>query len=303
MKSYEYLRYAGELNIKECVTNKNMYVTKGSDIFLIRALIISKNYDLSNFECLEISIDNNVIWKIPCSLLFVLSSIETSKNQNIITFPPNLFSNCSTFIGTPLVKLFCNITFILRCKYDIPYSIIQKTLYCIEKANKSEYNEIINTYNEVKFINKNKITIENYSLIKISGFFVETNQKMEFIKVDTCGITLFEYDNILIKFSGKLLYKCKWSKNHKNTLFETLKNKLPHEIINIINGYASNNKKYLYWIPLEPEKLWSKDNYNNCMTCQKDFSITFSKSNSGSIHFLYHNIFTIRDGIGFLKYR
>ncbi len=304
MKSYDYLKYAGELQINRCVTNQYTNIEKKCDFFLMRGLIISKQYDLSDIECLDIIIDHNLIWKIPFSLLVVLSSIKTTNKQNIITFPPNLFSNCSTFMGIPLLKLaFYNITFILRCKYDIPYSIIQKSIYSIEKANKTEYNGIINNYNEVKFINKRQITIDNCSSIKISGFFVETNEKLEFLKVDLDGITLFKYNEFLIKFSGEVLYKYKWSKNHKDMLFRTLKGTLPNEIINIINDYASVNRKYLYWIPLEPEKSWEINNFGNCMNCQfKNFTITFNKNLNGSVYFLYHNIFTIRDGVGFLKY-
>lgn len=303
---YTKAKFTNEIKINKHNTNERVYVTKIYDIFLIRAFVISNKYNLNHFKYFEIFIGHNLIWKIPFELLIMLSSIQKTKLETIITIPEHIFSNSGTFVGIPLYKLaFNDTTFVVTGEYGIKYSIVQRNTLChinIRELRDKDYVEIINKYDVFKFHNEQQFYIDTYSQIKISGFFIKLNEKLNLIKFKLENQTLFNYDKFMVDFVGKIIYKYKWSKKHKKTLFDTLNKFIPNDVINIINDYANNYNEYLYWIPFNSEKSWNINNCDNYITMPRYVTIEFDKTYSGQIYLLYHNILIIKDGCAMLKY-
>ena len=300
--------FTSEIKINKYKTNEQIYVPKVHDIFCIRAFVISNEYNLNKFDHLEIFIGRNLIWDIPFDLLVRLSSLEKTETETIITIPKYIFSNSQTFIGIPLYRLaFDDTNFVVRGDYGTKYSIIRRNTYCnnnnIRDNRDKECVEIINKYMSRSFNDQQKIYLDMYSGIKTSGFFIKTDKKLDLIKFKIEYDTLFSYDNFMINFVGKVIYKREWTEQHRKSLFKTLEKFIPHDVINIIDDYANSYKEYLYWIPFNPESAWYTNNYDYLikMPC-RNATIEFDKRYSGQIYFLYHNILTIKDGSAMLKY-
>lgn len=288
-----------EIN-RDLYSNKNYRIAyhdnANIDIWLIEAIMIPIEYDLSMLEYFEISIGGQIIWNIPFDLLTKLTNIKKGKFYYLIPIPIDIYG----FYHEDIYKLYYiepefkyyetnlngiskfllgyhDIGFCLKSKSEceIIYSIIQKITSLCESSknriidiNKSKMlMSRINQYTEIQFTNTKIINnISMYDDIKeSSGIFIKTNKKLKYIKFNWMDKILLCYDNDMIKHVGKVIHKnYRWTMDHTKAFTKAMRYILPQDIINIIIDYVINIidlcAEYWYWIPFEPHEEWNTKN-------------------------------------------
>jgi len=283
--------YASQLHTTIQYTNVNSWICRVGDICLVESILIPNSCSFDLFDKFEIIGGNIVLWSIPFYLLIKLSHIKKTKKYYVVNIPKNIYSN-NNFDGI-LLRYFgmCSINFCLRCKSNIEYTTIFKYNLLdseILNHNNSPHNQLINNFKVIKFTNtKNMSNISTNYLPNSTGIFIKTNKKLNLIQFNFSTVELFKYDNFMIKYAGKQIYKYKWTNDKKLALIDSLLNFVPMDMINIINDYAKENTEYLYWIPFEPHELWTTDKQHFIKLDLKEVSVNFDSEYTGIMYFMH----------------
>lgn len=313
--------YANFVDIIPININYDNIVSKIGDIWIVEAIRIPVKYNLDIFKNFKIYISHLKIISIPFYLLLKLSCVKQTSTHNIIHIPKEIFSNISSFNGFALYLLYDYVNYKVTCtdsySYSYSYSrimdcaIIQK--YTIIHSNvKTELEKLhnnkpiksnINQYFSVGFTNEKCVSLSG--LRYLSGFFIKTNKKLNRIKLSVGKLLIFDYESDLIEFVGSIIYQYTWTMKHKKSLYKSLRNILPNDMINIINDYVKMYEEYLYWIPLEAHDMWNQkrdkycdENYNRITLDKISLytKIEFDDLYSGYIYCMENTMLQIDNG-------
>jgi len=265
-------KYSSTLCYEEINSNTNFELIRFSDIISLYGLMIPININLNDIYDFELKIGGNTITKISFDLLLQLSIISELDDKYYIKFNDNIFKFFThiktkeqyTVDGIPLLALqYHTVELILTSKNNFKYELIK----CNKYLDSNERQFLAQTGQEI-FINNFHVDHELSNKIKITsehistGLFIQTtdeliNFNMQFDKHDR-----FIMDKNMIKIYCKLINMSNsWTNKHSNMILKCMQQKLPEEICCMLLHECKqiSIKKYLYWIPFEPNKNWFDD--------------------------------------------
>ena len=271
------------------------------DIFLIKSIMLPINCNLSMLENFSIYVYSNIIFEIPFYLLIQLSSIKYTSEYIMICIPQTVYSNVKTFSGFVTYLTYFEMGYKITSKECIEYSVVCKNI-TIKSSIKHKLindrdkmkNETINQYIEHKFFNKNNIYDDYYYYLQGNrvGAFIKVRRKLKWLELVVKDHVVQKYDDYLIEMLGSIINAKSWTDKHKKALFKSLNNKLPVDVINIINKYMISYEEYLYWIPFDVDTIYNSESLNGLKGNQLGFR--FDSHCNGTIYFVSHSQLNMR---------
>lgn len=278
--------------------NTPFKLERNCDLIELKAIKIPSNYKLSNLF-LQILCNDQIIFEINLKLLNLLQS---SKDKEILFFPPNLIfrteGNAIPIIGIQFFDIIINIksTILLdNFSNKIELFVINKNFETnLRKIHTYDFEKLVHYFQTIKF-KTNKLEFKSSPFLL--GFFIKTTL-IKNINLQVDNHEIFDYNNEQIELVGEIINKqVKWSKEHSNAISQL---PLPNELINIIEQKCVTLNKYLYWIPISACEKWDSNNVNSY--CKGNCEIIFDKKYSGSIYLLNFNYFIGSRGMCALRY-
>lgn len=296
-----------ELEIIDARTNWSFLLERTHDAIIIDALIIPKNVNLNNIKYIEILIGGQIIYNLPFEL--IKYNYDIIDDNYYITIPKELFifDSNNNFLKDnfiiPLTSLvWHDIRFNLKSKDSFSYQImVKRVFFATEERHKLvQQLQTFNTYQYQEL----PVNVEIHPTKICTGVYIKTNSPLIEYQLILNNLGCKKITKEMIQYYKFLKYKKElWSDNHRTALYSGLNNKIPFQLINMIDTCIDKTTEYLYFIPfnLLNNNLDGTINFSNIDMARFNIK-TEDNKNEGILYIKNVNILRIENGMGGLRF-